>query len=197
MLSNLQSLDADKSKVARALRVIANERSDDFTLQRAAASMESGTGDSTLDIGEAYKRLQIETRNAPDETDLAYYQSLCNGAPLGSKDSFTEALRVIALDRQSNFLLRKLDDPNADVHASTAEPVGLDNIGNTCYLNSLLQYYYTIKPVRDMVINFQHHRMALNEDGINKKRVGGRIVAKNEIIKAQKRMLSYRVDEFY
>src|SRR6187402_1635618 len=103
--------------------------------------MESGSGEFTLDIGDAYNRLQIGARNAPDETVLAYYQSLSNGAPSGSKDSYTDALRVIALDRQSNFLLRKLDDPNADVQASTAEPVGLDNIGNTCYLNSLLQYY--------------------------------------------------------
>jgi len=148
--------------------------------------MESGTGGSTLDVGDAYNRLQIGTRNAPDETILTYYQSLSNGAPSGSKDSYTEALRVIALDRQSNFLLRKLEDPNADVQAGTAEPVGLDNIGNTCYLNSLLQYYYTIKPVRDMVINFQQHRMSLNEEDIKKKRVGGRIVDKSEIIKAQK-----------
>jgi ubiquitin carboxyl-terminal hydrolase 25/28 len=148
--------------------------------------MESGTGGSTLDVGDAYNRLQIGARNAPDETVLTYYQSLSNGAPSGSKDSYTEALRVIALDRKSNFLLRKLEDPNADVQAGTAEPVGLDNIGNTCYLNSLLQYYYTIKPVRDMVINFHHHRMSLNEEDIKNKRVGGRIVDKSEIIKAQK-----------
>lgn len=151
--------------------------------------MEGGGVDSTLDINEAYSRLQMSQRNVPDQTVLAYYQSLTNGAPSGSKDSFTEALRVIALDRQSNFLLRKLDDPNADVQAesSTAdEPVGLDNIGNTCYLNSLLQYFYTVKPIRDMVIDFQNHRMTLNEEDIKKKIVGGRNVNKGEIIKALK-----------
>ena len=151
--------------------------------------MEGGGVDSTLDINEAYSRLQMSQRNVPDQTVLAYYQSLTNGAPSGSKDSFTEALRVIALDRQSNFLLRKLDDPNADVQAesSTAdEPVGLDNIGNTCYLNSLLQYFYTVKPIRDMVIDFQNHRMTLNEVDIKKKIVGGRNVNKGEIIKALK-----------
>lgn len=142
-----------------------------------------------LDIGEAYNRLQISERNAPDETVLAYYQSLSNGAPAGSKDSYTEALRVIALDRQSNFLLVKLDDPNAKVEAMPApvdQPVGLDNIGNTCYLNSLLQFYYTVKAVRDVVMGFEHHRMDLNEADIKKKRVGGRAVGKSEIIKAQK-----------
>jgi len=172
--------------VARALRVIANQRSGDFTLTRAAAAMESGSGSSMLDVGEAYNRLQIPQRNIPDETIFAYYQSLSGGAPLGSKDSYTEALRAIALDRDSNYLLRKLDDPDADVQSTAAEPVGLDNIGNTCYLNSLLQYYYTVKPVRDMVIDFQNHRMIINEENLRKKRAGGRIIEKAEIIKAQK-----------
>jgi ubiquitin carboxyl-terminal hydrolase 25/28 len=181
-----QALDADKSRVAGALRVIANRRPGDYTLQRAAASMESGSGGAMLDIGEAYNRLQIQQRNVPDETILTYYTSLSNGAPSGSKDSYTEALRVIALDRQSNFLLRKLEDPNAEVQANTAEPVGLNNIGNTCYLNSLLQYYYTVKPVRDMVIDFQNHRMIINEENLKKKRAGGRIIEKAEIIKAQR-----------
>jgi ubiquitin carboxyl-terminal hydrolase 25 len=155
--------------------------------------MESGTGEATLDIGEAYNRLQMPERNVPDETVLAYYQSLSGGAPAGSKDSYTEALRVIALDRQSNFLLRKLNDPNADVQvtrSTTDGPVGLDNIGNTCYLNSLLQFYYTIKSVREVVMNIQTHRMDLNDpktdDDIRRKRVGGRKVVRSEIIKAQK-----------
>lgn len=155
--------------------------------------MESGTGDAALGVGDAYNRLQMPDRNVPDETVLAYYQSLSGGAPAGSKDSYTEALRVIALDRQSNFLLRKLDDPNADVQVSRStidEPVGLDNIGNTCYLNSLLQFYYTIKPVREVVMNFQSHRMDLDDpktdDDIRRKRVGGRKVARSEIVKAQK-----------
>lgn len=180
------SLDADKSRVARALRAIANQRSGDFTLSRAAASMEGGEAGSTIDIGEAYNRLQIHQRTIPDETIFAYYKSLSDGAPSGSKDSYTEAFRAIALERKSHFLLRKLDDPNADVKADTADPVGLDNIGNTCYLNSLLQYYYTVKPIRDMVIDFQNHRMIISEENLRKKRAGGRIITKAEIIKAQK-----------
>lgn len=151
--------------------------------------MESGNAESNLDVGEAYNRLQINDRTAPDDTVLAYYQSLSNGAPAGSSDSYTEAFKVIAHDRQSSYLLRKLDDPNADVQAegsSSSQPVGLDNIGNTCYLNSLLQYYYTVKAVREVVMNFKYIRMPLDDESIKKKRVGGRAVSKAEIIKAQK-----------
>ncbi|KAJ3119387.1 ubiquitin-specific protease ubp2 [Nowakowskiella sp. JEL0407] len=31
-------------------------------------------------------------------------------------------------------------------------PVGLCNIGNTCYLNSLLQYYFSLRPLRDLIL---------------------------------------------
>ncbi|KAA8566291.1 hypothetical protein EYC84_008888 [Monilinia fructicola] len=63
------SFEGDKNKVAKALRAIANQRGDDYTLQRAATSMESGTEASNLDV------------------------CLRTGAPTGSSDSYTEAFR--------------------------------------------------------------------------------------------------------
>jgi ubiquitin carboxyl-terminal hydrolase 25/28 len=33
-------------------------------------------------------------------------------------------------------------------------PTGLNNIGNTCYLNSLLQYYYSLSPLYNRVMSF-------------------------------------------
>ena len=170
------------------MKVIAAQREDDYTLQRAAATMESGTGDLTLDVGEAYNRLQIRERHVPDETVLSYYQSLAGGAAAGSKDSYAEALRVIALDRGSRFLLRKLDDPNADIQAEPArddQPVGLGNIGNTCYLNSLLQYLYTVRAVRHVVLNFPEYRMELTDVNIQRKKIGEVQTKRNQIIRAQ------------
>jgi ubiquitin carboxyl-terminal hydrolase 25/28 len=155
--------------------------------------METGDGGQTLSVADAYSRLQITAGGAgvPDETVLTYYQSLSGDAPAGSKESYDEALRTIALDRKSSFLLAKLDNPNADVQATRTtsdEPVGLENIGNTCYLNSLLQFYYTIKPLRDVVMNFDAYRVDPNDHDIRsgKKRVGNRVVDRAEVVKAQR-----------
>lgn len=52
-------------------------------------------------------------------------------------------------------------------------PVGLDNIGNTCYLNSLLQYLYTVEPVREVVLGFDEYALGLDDEYIEKRRIGG------------------------
>jgi ubiquitin carboxyl-terminal hydrolase 25 len=157
-------------------------------LELFANSLESGDT-SGAEVAEAYRRLQVTDTNARDETILSYYQTLCLNAAAGSKASFTDALRTIAASRNSDFLRAKIDNPNAPILAEKGtedQPVGLDNIGNTCYLNSLLQYYYTVKAVRDVVMNFSEYRMVLNTENMLKKRVGGRAVGRTEIIKAQK-----------
>ncbi|KAF4585926.1 ubiquitin carboxyl-terminal hydrolase [Ophiocordyceps camponoti-floridani] len=52
-------------------------------------------------------------------------------------------------------------------------PVGLHNIGNTCYLNSLLQYLFTVKPIRDIVLNYDDSRLELTDDAIKARLLGG------------------------
>ena len=54
-----------------------------------------------------------------------------------------------------------------------ALPVGLNNIGNTCYLNSLLQYLYTVKAVRDTTTNYDGFKLDLADEVIQERRLGG------------------------
>jgi ubiquitin carboxyl-terminal hydrolase 25/28 len=46
-------------------------------------------------------------------------------------------------------------------------PPGLDNLRNTCYLNSILQYLYTVTPVRELVLNYDPAAVGLSEDLAN------------------------------
>lgn len=46
-------------------------------------------------------------------------------------------------------------------------PPGLDNLRNTCYLNSILQYLYTVAPLRELVLNYDPAAVALSDDLAN------------------------------
>jgi ubiquitin carboxyl-terminal hydrolase 25/28 len=147
------------------------------------------------DLTWAYNDLDIKNRNITDETILYYYKTKTgvDTDNLKSQKDHAKALQIIADDRESDFLWAKIADPEAVV-LTPNEPVGLDNIGNTCYLNSLLQFYYTIKAVRELVLNIDKYRMDLNssnaEDDIRNKQVGGRKIKTFEVIKAQKCMFT-------
>lgn len=60
-----------------------------------------------------------------------------------------------------------------DEPVNYALPVGLHNIGNTCYLNSLLQYLFTVKPVREIVLNYDNVKLALDDESIKARLLGG------------------------
>ncbi|KAB2575689.1 Ubiquitin carboxyl-terminal hydrolase 2 [Lasiodiplodia theobromae] len=64
-------------------------------------------------------------------------------------------------------------------------PVGIENLGNTCYLNAILQFLFTIKPLREYVLNIDEHLMEVNEENIRKKRVGSRMVTADEVKRSQ------------
>jgi ubiquitin carboxyl-terminal hydrolase 25/28 len=73
-------------------------------------------------------------------------------------------------------------------------PRGLNQLGNTCYLNSLLQYFYTIKDLREAVLQLAQADAKvlddadakLTEDNLKKIRVGGRNITRREIMRSRK-----------
>ncbi|KZT22681.1 cysteine proteinase [Neolentinus lepideus HHB14362 ss-1] len=116
-----------------------------------------------------------------------------------------DAMNVIAEVRDSSRLKQFLEtgkDPGV-ITPSVAQdmPRGLNQLGNTCYLNSLLQYFYTIKDLREAVLAAGTTDVKsledgkLTEDDLKRHRVGGRLVTKREIIRSKK--FVHRLSELF
>lgn len=60
----------------------------------------------------------------------------------------------------------------AKSHPLATWPVGLESHGNTCYLNSLLQYYFSVAPLRDIVLNYDDYKLDTTKHQEKRERVG-------------------------
>lgn len=140
-----------------------------------------------MDIGEAYRLLQIPDRTVDDAAILAAYSVCESEAGPEQAELYKKALQVIATSKDSSLISSALASsiPQPD-RVPSEWPVGLENIGNTCYLNSLLQFYFTVRPYRDMILSIDDFMMPLDEESLQKKQVGSRKVSKKEIERSQK-----------
>ncbi|KZF24550.1 cysteine proteinase [Xylona heveae TC161] len=143
-------------------------------------------GEVEMDVGQAYNRLGISDRTIDDDMIMTAYQIHADEAK-SQIPELRKALIAIAKSKGS----RRLDEflgisPIPADDASNNWPVGLENIGNTCYLNSLLQFYFTVRPLRDLVLNIEQYETDQSPEMISKKRVGSRRVSLREVVRAQK-----------
>lgn len=139
-----------------------------------------------MDVGQAYARLEISDRTVDDAAVLATYEVNVSESP-SQADDLNRALTAIAKSRDSRTLKERLGLETGEVKRKLSEwPVGIDNIGNTCYLNSLLQFYFTIKPLRDIVLNIDRFKMPSDDPNLLSRRVGARVVSKKEVDRAQR-----------
>lgn len=149
--------------------------------------LETGVlGEVDMDVGQAYNRLQIDDRTIEDSFVLATFELNYQEAP-SQADDLRSALRAIAKDRKSSLLNNFLNSSMATtIHPLAEWPVGLRNIGNTCYLNSLLQFYFTIKPFREIVLDFDAYKRDATKNNLMESTIGSRVVSKQEVQRAQR-----------
>ena len=139
-----------------------------------------------MDVGQAYTRLGIHDRTVDDDTILATYNILAADTP-SQLDDLRRALTAIAKSKGSYLINSFLNTGMvSSEHAASEWPVGLENIGNTCYLNSLLQFYFTVEPLRELVLQFDQYKMEIEEEGLRTKQVGSRRVSRKEVERAQR-----------
>lgn len=152
----------------------------------------------------AYDTLEVP-KDVDDFMLITVYNMRLDETP-SQLDKMQEALAVIAEIRESERLRQFIasgQDPG-DIVAPTRPdlPRGLNQLGNTCYLNSLLQYFYTIKDLREAVLSMLKLDLKAMEDekwtdeDLMRHRVGGRLVTRREIVRSR-RFINQLADLFF
>lgn len=87
----------------------------------------------------------------------------------GSETGHLQPATVSATKNESS----KPEDPLVETAPSMDIPPGIYNIGNTCYLNSLLQYFFNVVPVRQLLKEFDSFKLELDEEHVEQRTTGG------------------------
>jgi len=125
----------------------------------------------TMDVGEALRILNIEQNL--DALDPTVIPVIFESARSDKPGDTTE--KAIATIQQA------LAGKAATSRTPEKWPVGLVSHGNTCYLNSLLQYYFSIKPFRDIILDYDKYKLDTAAYAQKQERVGQRIISMVEI----------------
>ncbi|KAK4540902.1 hypothetical protein LTR36_008844 [Oleoguttula mirabilis] len=133
----------------------------------------TGSSDSyTMSVDEALRHLNID--QPVDEIDQTILPVILDSARVDRPGERTE--KAIAAIQQH------FAGKTSTMSRSPATwPVGLTSHGNTCYLNSLLQYYFSIKPLRDIILNYDHYKLDTSVFAEKQERVGNLHISMVEI----------------
>ncbi|KAK9899710.1 cysteine proteinase [Cystobasidium minutum MCA 4210] len=192
-----QGTESDLKELKDAVTILAKAlRSDLLRVVLDSAAPSKPTFDD-MTLTEAWEYLQVSS-SLGDEV-------ICSAASIMffsddsvsdyQKDKARAALSIVAEHRNSNGIRQFVEtgmvpesvEAPREAPVSVDRPAGLQNIGNTCYLNSLLQYFFTIKQLREVVLNFdQYQETRPYEEIESSKRVGGRNISKREIERSRK-----------
>ncbi|KAK5957548.1 ubiquitin-specific protease ubp2 [Knufia fluminis] len=187
--SKIDENAAYQDMAQKAMKLIADHRDSEQLKAFVAAGFQGDIAESKMDLGDAYKMFNVEDRTMDDETLFMVYE-MALGDDAAGQPKYRKAIETIAEEKNSVFLKDKLQMPGGgqqqpQTTKSLTEPIGLDNIGNTCYLNSLLQSLFTIGALREIVLDFEQYKQQLGQEHMKNKRVGQRLISEREVKSAQ------------
>lgn len=174
----------NSERLERAFKAIAIDRQAPLLLSFVEKLVPDITSEQ-----EACQLLGIPSSATPEDAITAFREFSDKRRIVSAR----KALRYLGNEHDSESIIAELSrDPRSAVQLpqSTYDwPIGLNNIGNTCYLNSLLQYYFAIKPLREEVLLHDGSNVdgdfKLTAGEIRDKRIGGRSVSLSEVKRAQ------------
>jgi ubiquitin carboxyl-terminal hydrolase 25/28 len=138
-----------------------------------------------MDIGEAYAIFSISDRTA--KVDFDVMKTAIAFAPPESAEKMQKAYQMIEQDQAKNFNNQSSQsEVRRNEYPLETWPVGLRNIGNTCYLNSVLQFLFTIRPLRELILNCEDKLQDPSPAAISGKVVGREAVTAERVEVAQK-----------
>lgn len=181
----LQEKNTDRDTVMKAVKIIAEAR-DSLYLREYA---ETGRlPEASIDAGEAYATLGIADRTQAYDVDMLRMQvDMSIAEKPVDREKLEKAFEVVCKDQRENPRTGGNGVAANDEKCYPLEswPVGCINIGNTCYLNSVLQYLFTIKRLRDMVLDCDKYLQEKTPAALEKKRVGRSAVTVEKVERAQ------------
>ncbi|KAJ3058579.1 ubiquitin-specific protease ubp2, partial [Rhizoclosmatium hyalinum] len=170
----LKQLDCDiqnKSLYLDSLIAIASSRPNSFSLPEfIAMERTKRTIHTTSDLVTAYNLFNLPAPSSdkpekyPAHILTTLFQSKAEEQP-NLLDELRAGLKIVGEDQGCEDAIElfletgyaPMGSTNSLVGFGAADPnkpIGLENFGNICYLNALIQFYVTIKPLRESVL---HH----------------------------------------
>ncbi|KAI2483302.1 hypothetical protein Ptr902_05619 [Pyrenophora tritici-repentis] len=182
-----QDNPAEVETAQKALRVIAEHRQS----ERLRNFLKFGTiSEPEMDLGDAYAAFNVADRSVA--LDPAVLESVLSTYDIGSneRERMERACALIQQDQSQRFDNQPSNSSMPVMRRNNYPletwPVGLRNIGNTCYLNSVLQFLFTIKPLRELILNCEHHMQDISPEALKDKKVGRIAVTAERVVTAQK-----------
>ncbi|ORZ05673.1 hypothetical protein BCR41DRAFT_374314 [Lobosporangium transversale] len=185
----LHDTTASHSLIDALVEIQKRRESEKLEIEIACKKCESFV--TTAELKAAYRQFEI-----PDDGEGIDNEVLIGLIRASLNPTTMESLRIIAKARNdvaintlleqpdSNTIGLDQDDPTMDLFYAQ-NPVGLTNIGNTCYVNSLLQYIYTIKELRETVLNMEAYVENTDAADWQGKVIDGQRLSRQQVIEAK------------